>query len=186
MMIKQCNQLILQKHMHTPNWPQIPDRPHRILITGGSGSGKTNLMLNVIRYQPDIDKMYLYAEDPYDVKYQFLINKWQSTGLKHFNDSKAFIEYSSGMNDIYKKIEKRNPTKKHKILIVFDDIIADMLCNKKLNPALAELFVKGRELKISHFYQTIKSCCVKKYSAKLWALFYHENSKQTRTSTNCI
>ena len=63
-----------------------------------------------------------------------LINKRDSTGLKYFNDSKAFIEYSNDMNDIYKNIEDYNPNKKRKLSIVFDDIIVDMLSNKKLNP----------------------------------------------------
>ena len=77
---------------HNPNWPQIPDHPHRILIIGGSGSGNTNSFFNLINQQPDIDQIYLYAKDPYEfkAKYQFLINKQESTGLKYFNDSKAF------------------------------------------------------------------------------------------------
>ena len=91
---------------HNPNWPQIPDHPYRILIIGGSGSGKTNSLFNLINEEPDIDKIYLYAKDPYEAKYQFLINKRESTGLKHFNDSKAFIEYSNDMDDIYKNIEE--------------------------------------------------------------------------------
>ena len=85
------------KTMHNPNWPYIPDHPYRILIIGGSGSGKTNALLNLIEDQPDIDKTYLYARDPYEDKYQFLINKWESVELKHFNDPKAFIEYSNDM-----------------------------------------------------------------------------------------
>ena len=104
---------------HNPNWPEIPDHPYKILIVGGSGSGKTNALLNLINHEPDIDKIYLYAKDPYEAKYQFLINKRESTGLKHFNDSKAFIEYSNDMDDIYKNIEEYNPNKKRKILIVF-------------------------------------------------------------------
>ena len=78
-----------------------------------------------------------------------LINKNESTGLKYFNDSKAFIEYSSDMADIYKNIEKYNPNKKHKILIVFNDMTADVLSNKKLNPVVTELFIRGRKLNIS-------------------------------------
>ena len=74
-------------------WPYIPDHPQRILIIGGSGSGKTNLLLNLIHNQPYIDKMYLYDRDPCEAKYQFLINKRENTGLNHFNDTKAFIEY---------------------------------------------------------------------------------------------
>ena len=56
---------------HNKNWPNIPDHPYRILIVGGSGSGKTNVLLNLIENEPDIDKIYLYAKDPYDEKYQF-------------------------------------------------------------------------------------------------------------------
>ena len=103
----------------------------RILIIGGSGSWETDSLFNLINQQPDIDKIYLYAKDPYEAKYQLLINKRESTGLKYLNDSKAFIEYSNDMDDIYKNIEEYNPNKKRKILIVFDDMIADMLTNKK-------------------------------------------------------
>ena len=81
------------KTEHNSMWPYIPDHPQRILIIGGSGSGKTNALLNLIHNQPYIDKMYLYARDPCEAKYQFLINKRENTGLKHFNDTKAFIEY---------------------------------------------------------------------------------------------
>ena len=78
---------------HNPDWPQIPDHLYKILIIGGSGSGKTNSLFNLIIPQPDIDKIYLYAKAPYEEKIQFLINKRKSTGLKHLNNSKAFIEY---------------------------------------------------------------------------------------------
>ena len=87
-------------------------------------------MLNVINQQPNIDKIYLYAKDPYEEKYKFLINNRGSTDLKHFNDSKSFIEYSNFC--IYKNIEKSNPNKKRQILIVFDDMIADTLNKKNL------------------------------------------------------
>ena len=121
---------------NNPNCPQITDHPNRILIIGSSGSEKTNSLFNLMSQQPVIDKIYLYAKDPYVAKYQFL-------GLKHLNDSKAFIENSNDMYDIYKNIEKHNPNKKGKILIVFDDMIADMLSNKKLNPIVTELFIRG-------------------------------------------
>ena len=134
-----------------PNWPQFLDHPYRILIVGVSGSGKTNALLN---HKPDIDKIYLYAKGPYETKYQLLINKRESTGLKHLNNSEAFIKYSNDMDDIDKNIEEYNPNKKRKILIVFDDTIADMLSNKKLNPIVNELFIRGRKLNISFVFVT--------------------------------
>ena len=75
---------------------------YRILIIGGSGSGKTNLLLNLIENQPYIDKIYLYANNPYESKYQYLINKRESVGINHFKDPKAFIDYSNDMHDVYK------------------------------------------------------------------------------------
>ena len=124
---------------------------YRILIIGGSVSGKTNALLNLINKQPDIDKIYLYTKDPLEAKYQFLINKRESIGLKHFNDPKAFIEYSNDIQDVYKNIDEYNPGKKGKILIVFDDMITDMIHNKKLNSIMTELFIRGRKLNISLF-----------------------------------
>ena len=90
---------------HNSKWPYIPDHPYRILIIGGSGSGKTNALLNLINNQPDIDKIYLYAKDPYEKKYQYLINKHEKVGINRFNDPKAFMEYSNDMQDVYKNIE---------------------------------------------------------------------------------
>ena len=121
---------------------------NRILIIGGSGSGKTNALLNLINSQPDIDKLYLYAKDPYEAKYQFLISK---KGLKHFNDPKSFVEYSNDMHDVYKNIAEYNIDKENKILIVFDDMIADIIDNKKLHSIVTELFIRGRKLNISVF-----------------------------------
>ena len=114
------------KRKHNPNWPYIPDHPYRILI-GGSGSGKTNTLLNLKNNQPDIDKIYLYAKDLYEPKYQFLINKRESTGSKYFKDPQAFIEYSNNMHDVCKIINNYNRDKENKILIAFDDMIADMI-----------------------------------------------------------
>ena len=82
---------------HNSKWPHIPDHPYRILIVVGSGSGKTNALLNLINNQPDIDKIYLYAKDPYEKKYQYLIKKREKVGLNHFNDPKAFMEYSNSI-----------------------------------------------------------------------------------------
>ena len=134
------------KIKHNLKWPYIPHYAYIILIIGGSGSGKTNALLNLINNQPDIDKIYLYAKDPYEAKYQFLINKRESTGLKHFNDPKAFIEYSNYMQDVYKNIDEYNEDKERKKLIVFDDMIADMINNKKLNSVVTELFISTSNL----------------------------------------
>ena len=98
--------------------------------------------------------MYLYAKDPYEPKYQYLINKREKVGLDHFKDPKAFMKYSNDMEDVYKNIENYNPGKKRKILIVFDDMIADMINNKKLNPIVTKLFIRGRKLNISIIFIT--------------------------------
>ena len=141
------------KNIHNKNWPYIPDHPYRILITGGSGSGKTNLLLNLIKNQPDIDKIYLYVKDPYESKYQYLINKRESVGTNHFNDPKAFIDYSNDMH-VYENIDDYNPDKQNKILIVLDDMIADVINHKKLKSIVSELFIRGRNLNISLVFIT--------------------------------
>ena len=81
------------KTEHNLKWPYIPDHPYKILIIGGSGSRKRNALLSFVNNQPDIYKIYLYAKDTYESEYQFLIDKRESTGLKNFNDPKAFIGY---------------------------------------------------------------------------------------------
>ena len=80
--------------------PYIPDHPYIILIKGGSGSGKTNTLLNLINEQKDIDKIYMYAKDLSDPKYEYLIKNRENAGIKHVNDSNAFIEYSNAMDDV--------------------------------------------------------------------------------------
>ena len=130
------------KFEHNLNYPNIPDHPYRTFIIGGSGSRNTNALLNFINNQADINKIYLHAKDPFEDKYQFLIKKRESIGLKHFNDPKAFIEYSNDMHDVYKNIDDYNPDKENKILIVFDDMIADMINNKNVNSITTELFMK--------------------------------------------
>ena len=137
------------KTEHNPKWPYIPDHPCRILIVGGSGSGKTNALLNLKNNQQDIDKIYLYVKDPYEAKYQYLISKREKVGLDHFNDPKAFMEYSNDMQDVYKNIGDHNPDKKRKLLIIFNDMIADVINKKKLNPIVTELLIRGRKLNIS-------------------------------------
>ena len=103
-------------------------------------------MLNLINHEPDIDKIYLYAKDLYEAKYQLLIDKRKNTELNYLNDSQAFIEYTNDIDHIYKNIEKYNPDKKRKILVVSDDIIANMVGNKKLHQLVTELFI--REIKL--------------------------------------
>ena len=131
------------------NWPYTPDHLYRILIIGGSGSGKTNVLLNLIENQTHIDKICLYAKDPYEAKYQYLINMHENVSINHFDDPKAFIEYSNDMHDGYKNIDDYNPDIENKILIVFNDMIAEMIHNKKLNSLVIELFIRGRKLNIS-------------------------------------
>ena len=113
---------------HNPNWPYIPDHPYRILIIDGSGS---NVLLNLTKYQrPDINKIYLYVENPLESKYQLLINRRE----------KVVTDYSQAIDDVYENLEDYNPTKKRRVLIVLNDMIADMESNKKLSPSVTELF----------------------------------------------
>ena len=109
---------------HNEKWLYIPDHPYIIIIIGGSGSGKTNTLLNLIKEQDNcdvIDKIYLYARDLNEPKYQFLIKKREDAGIRYLNDPNAFIEYSNTMDGIYENINDYNPSREGKILIVFDD-----------------------------------------------------------------
>ena len=97
--------------------PYIPDHPYRILITGGSGSGKTNVLLNLIKYErPDIDKIYLYLKDPFESKYQLLIKGREKVGIENLKIPKAFVDYSQTIDDVYENLEDYNPTKKKRVL----------------------------------------------------------------------
>ena len=109
----------------------IPDHSYIILIIGGSGSGKTNILLNLINQKNNIDKSYLYARDLNEPKYKLLIKKREDAGIKHLNDPNAFIECSNTMDDVYENIHDYNSNRKRKILIVFDDMIADIMTNKR-------------------------------------------------------
>ena len=133
---------------HNEKWPYILDHPYRILIIGGSGSGKTNTLLNLINEQKDIDKIYLYAKDLSEPKYEYLIKNRENAGIKHLNDSKAFIECSNTMDDVYENIDDYNPNRKRKILIIFDDMIVDIMTNKKFEAIIKELFIRCRKLNI--------------------------------------
>ena len=110
------------------NWP------YRMLIVGPSGSGKTNALLTLIPKQHNnnpINKIYLYAEDLREPKNQLLIEKRENSGIKNYNNPTAFIEYSNTMDDVHSNVDYYNPKRKRKILIVFDEMIADIVTNKK-------------------------------------------------------
>ena len=162
---------------HNPNWPYIPDHPYRILIIGGSGSGKKNALLNLTNNQPDINKICWYAKDPYEAKYKYLINKRECVGINRLNDPKAFIEYSNDMHKVCKNVDNYNPDKENKILIVFDDMIADMIDNKKLNSVVTELFIRGRKLNISLVFITQAYFKVPKDVRNNSTHFYYEDPK---------
>ena len=127
---------------------------YRILIIGGSGSGKTNILLNLINEKNDIDKIYLHARDLDEPKYKSLIKKRKDAGIEHLNDPNAFIECSNAMDDVYENIHDYNPSRKRKILIIFDDMIADIMTNKKFQSIIKELFIRCRKLNISLVFIT--------------------------------
>ena len=135
-------------------WPYIPDHPYRTIIIGGSGSGKTNTLINLINEQKDIDKIYLYVRDLSETKYEYLIKKRKDIGIKHLNNPNAFIECSNTMGDVYQNIDDYNLNRKRKILIFFDDMIADIMKNKKFQVIIKELFIRCRKLNISLVFIT--------------------------------
>ena len=157
---------------HNEKWPYIPDHPYRILIIGGSGSGKTNTLLNLINEQKDIDKIYLYAKDLSEPKYEYLIRNCENAGIKHLNDSKAFIECSNTMNDVYANIDNYNLSRNRKILIVFDDMIADIMTNKKFQSIVKELFIRCRKINISLVFITQSYLSVPKDDVRLNSTHY--------------
>ena len=117
------------------NWP------FRMLIIGPSGSGKTNTLLHLISNLYPIDKIYLYAKDIHEPKYEYLINKREQAGIKNLNDPHAFIEYSDDMDDVLDRDKK--------VLIVFDDMVADIEYNKKFKRIIKELFYRAHKINVS-------------------------------------
>ena len=133
----------------------MQDHPCQLQIIGGSGSGKTNPLLVLISQQDDIDKKYLYGKDLSERKYEFLIKKREDAGIKHLNDSNVFNnECSNAVDDFYDNIDDYNRNRKRKILIVFDDMIADIMSNIKFQAVLKKLFIRYRKLNISLVFTT--------------------------------
>ena len=125
------------------------DWPFKMLIIGPSGSGKTNTLLHLINNFHPIDKIYLYAKETDEKKYQYLINKREQAGIKNLNYLHAFIEYSNDMNDVLDDINKYNKNRDKNVLIIFDDMIADIMRSEKFKAIVKELFIRCRKLNIS-------------------------------------
>ena len=130
------------------------DWPFRMLIIGPSGSGKTNTLLNLINNFHPIDKIYLYPKDTDEKKYQYLINKREQAGIKNLNDPHAFIEYSNDMDNVFDNINNYNKNRDKKLLIIFDDMIADTMRSEKFKAIVKELFIRCRKLNISIVFIT--------------------------------
>ena len=125
------------------NWP------FRMLIIGPSGSGKTNTLLHLINNLHPIDKIYLYAKNLHEPKYEYLINKREQAEIKSLNDPHVFIEYSDDMNDVLDDINNYNKNRDKKVLIVFDDMIADIKYNKNVKRIIKEIFYRARKINVS-------------------------------------
>ena len=138
-------------------WPFIPDHLYKILMIGGSKSGKINTLINLINEKNKIDKIYLHTKDLSEN--EILIKKHKNAGIKYYNDPNVFIECSGMMHDIYENIDDYNSNKKRKILIVFDDMIADIMTSKMFHAKIEELIEKCRKLNISLVF-IAQSCFV--------------------------
>ena len=148
---------------HNEEWPYIPDHLYRIKIIGGSRSGKTNALINLINEENSIDKIYLYVRDFSEPKYEYLIKKCEDAGIKHLNNPNAFIEHSNTIDDVYENINDYNPIRKRKKLNAFDDMITDIMSNKKFQAIIKELFIRCRKLNISLAFITQFYFYVPKY-----------------------
>ena len=111
-------------------------------------------MLNLIKEQDDIDKIYFYAKDLIEPKYKLLVKKPKNGGIKHLNDLNAVIECSHTMDNVFEDIDDYNPNGQWKILIVFDDMIADIMANKKFQVIIKKLFIRCKKLNISVMFMT--------------------------------
>ena len=132
----------------------MPDHPYRIIIIGGSGSGKTKALIDLTNEQNDIDKISLYSRDLREPKYEYLIRKREDATMKHLNNPNAFVERSKTMDHVYENINDYNPIRKRTKLIAFDGMIADIMANEKFQSIIKELFVRCRKLNISLVFIT--------------------------------
>ena len=131
------------------------DWPFRKLIIGPSETRKTNYLLNSIQKGNNIIvKIYLYAKDLEEPKYQLLTDKREQAGLKILKDPTAFIEHSNTMDDIYENIKDYNKKRKRKVLTVFDEMISRVISDKKAQQVLKELFIRCRKLNVSLCFLT--------------------------------
>ena len=138
-------------------WSNSSERnnwPFRMLIIGLSGPGKTNTLLHLIKNLHPIDKIYLYAKDINEPKYEYLTNKREQAGIKNLNDPHASIEYSDDMDDVLDDINNYNKNRDKKVLILFDDMIADIEYNKKIKRIIKELFYRARKINVSIVFIT--------------------------------
>ena len=119
-------------------------------------------MLNLIKEEDNIDKIYLYAKDLSETKFEFLIKNREDAGIKPFNDPNSFVECSNTMDDIHEDIDGYNPSRTRKILIMSHDMIADIIRNQKFQAIIKELFIRCRKLNISLAFITQSSCSVPK------------------------
>ena len=125
-----------------------------MLIIGPSDSGKTNVLLHLINNLHPIDEIYLYPKDIHEPKYEYLINKREQAGIKNVNNPHAFIEYSDDMNDVLDDINTYNKNRDKKVLMVFDDMIADIEYNKSFKRIIKELFYRERKINVSIVFIT--------------------------------
>ena len=152
-----------------------------MLIIGPLGLGKTNTLLHLINNLHNInpiDKIYLYAKDLQEPKYQYLINKREQAGIKNLDDPHTFIEYSDDMNDVYKDIDNYNKKRENRVLIIFDDM------NKKFKKMIKELFYRGRKINISivfipqSYFRTLKDA---RLNSTHYVLMKIGNKKELRS-----
>ena len=132
--------IVSNETINNINWP------FRMLIIGPSGSSKTNVLLHLINNLNPIDKIYLYAKDLHEPKYEYLINRREQAGIKNLDDPKTFIEYSDNMNDVLDDVNNYNKNRDKKVLIIFDDMIADIEYNEKFKKIIKELFFRARKI----------------------------------------